>query len=71
MLGLLSIQLLNILRFVLLSLYWKKSNSPYVPDHHTIFNFFIYVIIAVSLYFWVKYDDKPKSDHADRSVGLQ
>ncbi len=52
-LGLLVIQLLNILRFVVLVLYWRSSN-PNIPDHHTIFNILIYALIMVSLYFWVK-----------------
>jgi exosortase/archaeosortase family protein len=62
--GLLVIQLLNICRFVLLSLFWEKSNSAYIPDHHTIFNITMYIIIAVSIYFWVRYDDKT-NQHAN------
>jgi len=56
--GLVSIQVLNILRFVLLAVLWDKK-SQLVLDHHTIFNIVIYIIIATSLYFWVKHDDKP------------
>lgn len=55
--GILSIELLNILRFVLLALFWNKRGGQIV-DHHTIFNSCIYAIILISLYFWVKYDDK-------------
>jgi exosortase/archaeosortase family protein len=56
--GLVCIQVLNILRFVLLAVLWDKK-SHLILDHHTIFNIVIYIIIAISLYFWVKHDDKP------------
>ena len=56
--GLICIQVLNVLRFVLLALFWNKQ-STIIPDHHTIFNIVIYVVIALSLYFWIKHDDKP------------
>ena len=55
--GLVCIQVLNILRFVLLALFWDKR-SKVVLDHHTIFNITIYIIIAISLYFWIQQDDK-------------
>jgi exosortase/archaeosortase family protein len=54
--GILGIELLNIARFVTLALFWDKKN-PGALNHHTIFNTFIYLVIAVSLYFWVKYDN--------------
>ena len=54
--GLVCIQLLNILRFALLAIFWDKK-SGMTLDHHTIFNAIIYILIAVSLYFWVKQDD--------------
>ena len=55
--GILTIQILNIARFVLLALFWDKKTGK-ILDHHTIFNICIYIIIAISLYFWIKYDDK-------------
>ena len=55
--GIIGIQLLNVLRFVLLSLYWDKRAAQ-VIDHHTIFNILIYVIIIISLYFWIKADTR-------------
>jgi exosortase/archaeosortase family protein len=61
--GILFIELLNILRFVLLALYWNKRRGQAL-DHHTIFDITIYIIIAVGLYFWVKYDDKKNITHA-------
>jgi exosortase/archaeosortase family protein len=54
--GILVIQLLNILRFVLLGALLNRNHRQ-ILDHHTIFNIIIYIIIAVSLYFWVKHDD--------------
>ena len=53
--GILGIELLNITRFVVLALFWDKQNAQIV-DHHTLFNIFIYIVIAVTLYFWVKHD---------------
>lgn len=53
--GILVIQLLNIARFVILALYWKPSEK-HLLDHHTIFNTIIYLIIMVSLYFWIMRD---------------
>ncbi|MEO6849153.1 MAG: archaeosortase/exosortase family protein [Mucilaginibacter sp.] len=55
--GILLIQVLNILRFVLLALYWNQQDGI-ILDHHTIFNITMYIIIAISLYFWVTHDDK-------------
>lgn len=54
--GIIGIELLNILRFVLLAIFWDKKGK-HILDHHTIFNIFIYLIIAITLYFWVKHDD--------------
>ena len=60
--GILSIQILNIVRFVYLVLYWDKKNET-VIDHHTLFNIVIYVILGIVLYFWIKRNDtKPLSD---------
>jgi exosortase/archaeosortase family protein len=55
--GILLIEVLNIFRFVLLALFWNKKQGTII-DHHTIFNIIIYIIIAISIYFWVKHDDK-------------
>jgi len=54
--GILAIQFLNIMRFVLLALFWNK-NSSRIVDHHTVFNIILYIIIMTSLYFWVKQND--------------
>lgn len=62
--GLICIQLLNILRFVLLALLWDKKSGTIV-DHHTIFNIIMYIIIALSIYFWVKHDDNKSITNAE------
>lgn len=62
--ALLILQLLNILRFVILAIYWNKNEDTQIVDHHTVFNILIYIVIAISLYFWVKRDDKTRPNHA-------
>lgn len=54
-LGVILIELLNIIRFMILALYGNSQVNKYV-DHHTIFNIIIYIIISVGLYFWIKQD---------------
>ena len=49
--GLLAFQILNIIRFILLSLYWKGSS--YVLDHHDLFNLVIYIILMISIFIWI------------------
>ena len=61
--GIIGIELLNVLRFVLLAIFWDKG-SLHIIDHHTIFNVLLYLIIAVVLYFWVKHDDALLSNNA-------
>lgn len=63
-LGLILIQLINLARFVILSLYWHRSTSVYLSDHHTIFNIVVYIVIGISLYFYVKYQDKVLNTNA-------
>jgi exosortase/archaeosortase family protein len=58
--GLLGVQFLNIIRFVLLALFWSKKTNP-VIDHHTIFNIIIYILIMISLYFWVKREPRVRN----------
>ena len=62
--GILAIQLLNICRFVILAIFWNKNEDGQIIDHHTVFNFIIYIIIAVTLYFWVKHDDNKSAGNA-------
>ncbi len=50
--GVLGIEFLNVIRFMLLALYGNK----HIIDHHTIFNIIIYVIISAGLYFWIRQD---------------
>lgn len=55
--GILVIQFLNVVRFVLLAIFWSKKANRII-DHHTIFNIILYIIIAFSLYIWIKRNDK-------------
>ena len=52
--GLLLIQTLNVIRFVLLGLYWKKSHLKHFMDHHDIFNLILYAILLMVIWFWVE-----------------
>ncbi|MCC8425745.1 exosortase Y [Mucilaginibacter sp. UR6-11] len=61
--GIVAIEFLNVIRFVLLALFWNKNANREI-DHHTIFNISIYFIISISLYFWVKNDASVKNQHA-------
>ncbi|MEP6611533.1 MAG: glycosyltransferase [Mucilaginibacter sp.] len=61
--GLLGIQVLNVARFVLLALFWTRNENR-VIDHHAIFNIMVYLLISITLYFWVKCNDKALNHHA-------
>ena len=50
--GLITIQLLNILRFTLISIYYHPPSSAFIPDHHTVFNYTLYVILGIMVYVW-------------------
>ena len=52
--GLMTIQLLNILRFTLISIYYQPNSSAFIPDHHAIFNYTLYLILVIMIYFWIK-----------------
>ena len=43
-------QLLNILRFMVLALYWKSG----AINHHTVFNLLIYALVTVTLYLFIE-----------------
>ena len=55
--GIIGIEALNVLRFVLLAIFWNKKEH-HIIDHHTIFNLLLYLIIAFTLYFWVRHNDE-------------
>jgi len=61
--GIFGIEVLNIIRFILLVLYWNKRDAQII-DHHTLFNIIIYILIAISLYFWVREPKNLKQNHA-------
>ncbi|TCD00798.1 exosortase Y [Pedobacter psychroterrae] len=50
--GLTAIQLLNTLRFILISIYYQPHASVLLMDHHDMFNYILYVILGTSMYFW-------------------
>lgn len=56
--GLITIQTLNITRFVLLSLFWKKYRTFLAIDHHTLFNVLLYSVLIAICYFWIRYSTK-------------
>lgn len=56
--GLVLIQLLNILRFVLLSLYWDRRHPLFGMDHHDLFNIVIYLLLIGICYLWIRYSTK-------------
>lgn len=51
--GLIGIQLLNIIRFILLALFWQQKGKNWNLDHHTLFNVIIYVLIVLTIYLWI------------------
>lgn len=55
-LGIVGIEFLNVIRFVVLAIFWDKHGG-HIIDHHTIFNIFLYLLIGFVLYFWVKHED--------------
>ncbi len=61
--GILGIQFLNIVRFVLLALFWNRNDNRII-DHHTVFNIILYIIIMLTLYFWIKQTDSATNKHA-------
>jgi exosortase/archaeosortase family protein len=61
--GILGIEFLNIIRFILLSMLLDK-HSTMKFNHHTVFNIIIYLVIAITLYFWVKHDNATNKSNA-------
>jgi len=57
--GATGIQVLNLLRFIFVVLLWNWRRNQ-IMDHHTLFNIFIYIVIAIVLYFWIKADTGEK-----------
>lgn len=59
--GLIVIQALNIIRFVLLPLYWNRRKPLFGMDHHDIFNIFIYGLLIIICYLWIRHSSKSKN----------
>lgn len=55
--GLIIIQLLNTIRFTLISLFYRPINSSPI-DHHDIFNYLLYAILLSMIYLWVNHERK-------------
>jgi exosortase/archaeosortase family protein len=51
--GIFIIEILNVIRFVLLGIFWN-GHSNQIIDHHTIFNLTLYLLIFISLFFWIR-----------------
>lgn len=51
--GLLVIQLLNTLRFILIALFYKPKAILGFADHHDIFNYSLYTILLAMIYLWL------------------
>jgi len=56
--GLTAIQLLNTLRFILISIYYQAQTPALPIDHHDIFNYVIYLVLGTAVYFWTGISSK-------------
>ncbi|MBC7915748.1 MAG: hypothetical protein H7Y07_16690 [Pyrinomonadaceae bacterium] len=61
--GLILIQMLNITRFVLLSLYWRGSIFKGIIDHHDLFNLILYACLLLVIYLWINFGEQKKIDN--------
>lgn len=50
--GLATIQVLNLLRLLTIAIYWKRTD-PIFLNHHDLFNFLLYGILLMMIYFWL------------------
>jgi len=53
LIGLAGIQALNTLRFVLIAIFYTHKRT--VIDHHDLFNYSLYLILAISVYTWTNH----------------
>ncbi|MBE7178755.1 MAG: hypothetical protein INR69_20310, partial [Mucilaginibacter polytrichastri] len=53
--GLIFIQLLNILRFVLLSLFWNSASGVIPVDHHLVYNAIVYLVLVGVIYLYINH----------------
>ncbi len=53
LIGLVFIQVLNISRFVLLTLFWNGSVLNGLMDHHDLYNIVLYGLLLLMVYLWV------------------
>lgn len=59
--GLILIQILNIARFILITLFWRSNPYKSIIDHHTLFNLILYVVLLATIYYWINRDTKTQS----------
>lgn len=55
--GLIAIQLLNTIRFVLIAIYYKPYHLLNI-DHHTVFNGILYTILLIISYLWLNHSSR-------------
>jgi exosortase/archaeosortase family protein len=60
--GILVLEILNVIRFALVALFWTKEDSKII-DHHDIFNLVIYFLLSITLYFWVRKSSKKNNSY--------
>ncbi|MDF3079254.1 MAG: glycosyltransferase [Sphingobacteriaceae bacterium] len=51
--GLVLIQALNILRFIVISIFYNRASMNGLIDHHDLFNIILYFILLSVIYWWV------------------
>lgn len=69
--GLVFIQLMNLVRFILIALfYWKNKDSLAGLDHHTLFNTVLYLLLGLLIYAWINRADKPEAKQQSAAAQL-
>lgn len=57
--GLILIQVLNIIRFIVMALFYLKNrNFLGMIDHHAVYNTILYLILIAAIYVWINYSKK-------------
>nr|WP_162988822.1 archaeosortase/exosortase family protein [Pedobacter schmidteae] len=59
-LGLATIQILNIIRFTLISIYYKPQVTILQANHHDLFNYTLYTILLLIVYLWLQFPQTKK-----------
>ena len=56
--GLVVIQVLNILRLTCIAIYWKNNEVLFGLDHHMIFNYLLYGMVGITMFIWLSFSHK-------------